>query len=166
MALVKGPFSIKWGSNPVLDVEEIEFEYDVESNDYKTIDGRTIKVEGAITASIGLTLLSTDVASLRTILPQYYVANGSKLSTGETVTDEAGAIDLKAASCNTTATNYPLDIESCTGEMTRLVNTRPTISGMEFADNSVRKVTITFNAEPAQGHAVLQFFKKNGLQEG
>lgn len=163
MALVKGPFSIKWGNNPVLDVEEIEFEYEVESNDYKTIDGRTLKVEGAITSSIGLTLLSTDIDSLKVFFNQYYVASGQKLSTGETVNSESGAIDIKAASCSTTLTNYDLEIESCGGDITRLVNTRPTISGIEYADNSVQKVTITFNAEPKQGQGVLQFFKKNGL---
>ena len=48
MALVKGPFSIKWGNNPVLDVEEVEFEYEVESNDYKTVDGRRKLLDNAL----------------------------------------------------------------------------------------------------------------------
>lgn len=164
MALVKGPFTIKWGNNAVHDVEEIEFEYEVESNDYKTIDGRTYKIQGAINASVSLTLLSTDVASLGVFFNQYHVKKNSPLSTGETVNDEAGAIDIQAAKCNGVAdTNYHLEIEACTGDITRLVNTKPEITNIEYADASVQKVTITFNAEPKQNQGVLQFFKKNGL---
>lgn len=165
MALVKGPFTIKWGENPILDVSEIGFNYDVATNDYSTVDGRTYRVEGAITASIELTLLASDVDALKTILPQYYVAKGSKLSTGETVTAEEGAIDIVAASCDTSATNYNLEITSCTGEVTRLVNARTSLSSQEFADNSLRTVTITFLGEPAQGKGIIQFFKEGGIQE-
>lgn len=163
MALVKGPFSIKWGENPVLDVSEIGFNYEVASNDYETVGGYTYTVEGAITASVELTLLSSDVDALKTILPQYYVAKGSKMSTGETVDAEEGAIDIVAASCDTTNTNYNLDITSCNGEVTRLVNARTSLTSQEFADNSVRTVTVTFRGEPAEGTGIIQFFKEGGL---
>lgn len=156
--LVKGPFSIKWGENPILDVSEIAFNYDVATNDYETVDGRTYTIDGAITASIELTLLSSDVEALSTILPQYYVAEGKKMSTGETA-PEGGAIDIVAASCDTTNTNYNLDIISCAGEITRLVNARTSLSTVEIADNSLRTVTITFRGEPAQGKGIIQFFK-------
>ena len=79
MSLVKGPFSLKWGENAILDVSEIGFNYDVATNDYETIDGRTYTIDGAITASIDVTLLATDTASLSTIFPQYYVAKGGKM---------------------------------------------------------------------------------------
>lgn len=157
MALVKGPFSLKWGENPILDVSEIGFNYDVATNDYETVDGRTYTIDGAITASIDVTLLSSDVDALKTILPQYFVAQGSKLSTGETVQDEKGAIDIVAASCDTTNTNYNLDIISCTGESTRLVNARTSLSTVDIADNSLRTVTITFRGEPEQGQGIIQF---------
>ena len=164
MALVKGPFSIQWGSNPVLDVSELGFNYDVATNDYETLDGRTYTVEGAITASVELTLLSSDVAALSTIFPQYYVAQNSKLSTGETVTDKDGAIDIKAASCDTASSNYDLAITSCTGETTRLVKARTSLSGVDFADNAVRTVTVTFRGEPEQGEGIIQFFKNGGIE--
>lgn len=163
MALVKGPFSIQWGSNPVLDVSELTFNYDQASNDYETLDGRTYTVDGAITASVELTLLSSDVDALATIFPQYYVAKGSKLSTGETVSDDDGAIDIVAASCDTATSNYNLEITACTGEVTRLVNARTTLSGIDFADNAVRTVTVTFRGEPEQGQGIIQFFKENGI---
>lgn len=163
MALVKGPFSIQWGSNPILDVSELSFNYEVASNDYETIQGNTYTVEGAITASVEVTLLSSDVAALATIFPQYYVAKGGTLSTGEQVTADEGAIDIKAASCDTTASKYNLEITSCTGETTRLVDARTSLSNIEFADNSVRTVTVTFRGEPESGKGIVQFFAANGI---
>ena len=115
MALVKGPFTLKWGSNTLTNVKEISTNYDVESSDFKTLDGRTFKIEGAHSASVEVTLLESDVAAIRTILPQYYVAKNAKLSTGETVNNDAGAIDIVAAKCDTTTTSYDLDIVSCNG---------------------------------------------------
>lgn len=156
--LVKGPFSIKWGANPVVDVSEIGFNYDVATNDYQTVDGRTYTVDGAITASIDLTLLASDVEALSAILPQYYVPEGQKMSTGETA-PEGGAIDIVAAQCDTTNTNYDLDIISCNGEVTRLVNARTSLSTVDIADNALRTVTVTFRGEPEQGEGIIQFFK-------
>lgn len=156
--LVKGPFSIKWGENPVVDVSEIGFNYDVATNDYQTVDGRTYTVDGAITASIDLTLLASDVEALSAILPQYYVAEGETMSTGETA-PEGGAIDIVAAQCDTTNTNYDLDIISCNGEVTRLVNARTSLSTVDIADNALRTVTVTFRGEPEQGEGIIQFFK-------
>nr|DAM54295.1 MAG TPA: hypothetical protein [Caudoviricetes sp.]DAX51355.1 MAG TPA: hypothetical protein [Caudoviricetes sp.] len=158
MALVKGPFTLKWGSNTLTNVKEISTNYDVESSDFKTLDGRTFKIEGAHSASVEVTLLESDVAAIRTILPQYYVAKNAKLSTGETVNNDAGAIDIVAAKCDTTTTSYDLDIVSCNGQVTRLVNARSALSSTEFEDNVVRTVTITFTAEPKAGQAALQFF--------
>ena len=162
MGLVKGPFSIKWGSNAVLDVSELTFNYEQGTNDYTTLDGRTYTVDGAITASVELTLLSSDTAALATIFPQHYVAKNSTLSTGETVTADDGAIDITAASCEESS-NYNLEITACTGEVTRLVNARTSVSAIEFADNAVRTVTVTFHGEPESGQGIVQFFEKNGI---
>lgn len=163
MSLVKGPFSIQWGSNPILDVSELSFNYEVATNDYETIQGNTYTVEGAITASIEITLLASDVAALAAIFPQYYVAKGSTMSTGETVTADDGAIDIAAASCDTTASTYNLEITSCNGETTRLVKARTSLSGIDFADNAVRTVTVTFRGEPESGEGVVQFFASDGI---
>ena len=96
--------------------------------------GRTYTVEGAITASVDLTVLSSDVPALATIFPQYFVAKGGTLSTGEEVTSEDGAIDIVAASCDTTASKYDLEITSCNGETTRLVKARTSLSSVDFAE--------------------------------
>lgn len=155
--IVKGPFSIAWGENPVLDVSEISYNYDQATNDYETVDGRTYQTEGAITATVELTLLASDVDALRVIFPQYYVAKGETLSTGETVKADEGAIDIVAAKCDTSDTTYPLDIISCAGEVTRLVNAKTRLSAIDFADNSVRTVTVTFTGQPEQGQGSVQF---------
>ena len=165
MALVKGPFQIKWGSNAILDVSEVGFNYDQATNDYETIDGRTLHTQGAITATIDVTLLSSDVDALRVIFPQYYVAKGGTMSTGETVTADEGAIDIVAAKCDTTDTKYPLDIISCDGQISRLVNAKTSLSSIELADNSLRTVTVTFTGEPEQGEGIIQFFEQGGIDE-
>ena len=53
---------------------------------------------------------------------------------------------------------YDLEITSCNGEVTRLVNARTSLSGVDFADNSVRTVTVTFRGEPQSGQGIIQFF--------
>lgn len=177
MALVKGPFTIKWGSQDVLDVSEIGFNYEVATNDYTTVDGRTYQVEGAITASVELTLLASDVPALRYLLPQYYVpgpneesgSEGGTLSTGEKVIDPEGAIDIVAAKCDKNEIKYDLEITSCNGHVTRLVKARTTLSTQEFADNSLRTVTITFIGEPeinedGTRQGIIQFFSEDGIE--
>ena len=163
--LVKGNFEIMWGANELFDISEISLDYEQNSNDYETVGGTTYTVEGAIKASVSLTLLKSDVESLAVVLPQYYVANGGTLSTGETVTNIAGAIDVKAASCDTAATYNDLDVISCgdPGDVFRLKNARTVIDSMEFADNAVRTVTVKFVGEPAPGEANIQFFKEGSL---
>lgn len=154
--IVKGPFSCRWGNNPILDVSELAFNYDVATNDYETIQGDTYTIDGAITASVDLTLLASDVEALSTIFPQYYVAEGEAMSDG-TIAPEGGAIDIVAASCDTTDTTYPLDITSCNGQTLRLRNARTSLSGIDIADSAVRTVTVTFRGE-AQGAGIIQMF--------
>lgn len=162
--LIKGPFNLKWGDNVLQDIEAVETTYDVDTDEYNTVQGRRHQVEGAHYASINLTLLATDIASLSLILPQYFVPNGGVLSTGETVSNAEGAIDVKAAECDDALINDPFDIESCGNpiQVTRLVNARTRISGLEN-DGKVQKVLVEVIGEPAQGDGVLQFFKKGTI---
>lgn len=161
-SIVSGPFSVAWGSNPILDVTELTLNYDVEDNSYQTIQGNTYHIEGAIDANIEIQLLKSDVEALRVIFPQYYVAQGQTLSTGETVTAEEGAIDIVAASCDTQDTRYPLDVVSCNGTTLRLTNTKTALVGVDIQDNSVLTVTVRFSGEAA-GKGVLQMFASGGI---
>lgn len=165
MALVRGPFDIRWGSNTLLDISEISLDYSQDSNDYTTVDNRKYTIDGAITTTVTLTLLKSDVASLAVALPQYHVANGGQLSSGETVTHADGAIDVVAASCETDPVYDDLDVISCgtNGQVFRLKNARTKIDSMEFADNAVRTVSVQFVGEPDAGIANIQFFRENGI---
>lgn len=164
MALVRGPFDIVWGENTLTNIEEIENEFEQDSEDYTTVQHQTYELDGPIKASVTLTFLATDVAALAAVLPQYHVANGEVLSTGETVSDADGAIDVAAASCDEDPVYNDLDIISCAnpGQVFRLVNARTKIDSIEF-DDKIRKVMVKFIGEPGAGEANVQFFKEGTI---
>lgn len=162
--IVKGPFDLTWGGNTLLSIEEIEVNFEQESEDYKTVQHQTFQLDGAIKADVTLTLLATDVAALAVVLPQYHVANGGTLSTGETVNEANGAIDVLALNCDAGSTYNDLSIISCEnpGQVYRLVNARTKIDSVEF-DDKIRKVKVQFVGEPAQGQASIQFFTEGTI---
>lgn len=158
MSLVKGPFNFKWGANNLNNVSEISVDYEVESSDTSTLDGNKYTVETGMSAMVTLTLLDNDIASLATVLPQYYVANGASLSTGETVANSAGAIDIVAASCATNDVYNQLDIYACgtNAQVMRLVNARTEVESIDIGDG-LRTVAVKFIGEPAANEGVVQF---------
>ncbi len=164
--VVRGPWTLKWGENTITDVTEIAFNYDPATNDYETVQGDTYQFEGNIASSVDLTLLATDVDALRVLFPQYYVPTGGTLSTGETVTAEDGAIDIVAASCESTDTVYPLDVISCNGEVTRIPNAKTALSGIDIDGTGAKTVTVSFRKMPgASGttYGAVQMFAENGI---
>lgn len=160
MSLVKGPFNFKWGAKQLNNVSEISFDYEVESNDTTTLDGRKYTIQSGISATVTLTLLDNDIASLATILPQYYKAKGQILSTGEIVVQDQGAIDIAAASCTTSDVYNQLDIYACgtNAQVLRLVRARTQIDSIDIGDG-LRTVAIQFIGEPLAGDAVVQFLQ-------
>jgi hypothetical protein len=164
--LVRGPYTLKWGENTIEGVTEISLNYDVATNDYETVQGQTFTVDGAITASVELTLLYSDVDSLRLLFPQYYKAKGETMSTGEKVTADEGAIDIEAAKCGDTDILYPLDILSCNEEVFRLTNAKTSLSGMNIDGSAARTVTVTFRGMPAEEGAIapVQLFPEDGIE--
>jgi len=162
VSLVKGSFALTWGSNTLEDIEEIEIGYEQSSDEFTTVQHSTYEVDGPIKASVTLTLLASDVASLAAILPDHYVAQGSTMSTGETVDSSVGAIDI-VASCDQSTYN-DLEIESCDnpGQVLRLVNARTKLDSVEN-DAVLRKVKVKFVGESGQGVAPVQFFISGGI---
>lgn len=160
MALVRGPFEIKWGDNIITDIEEVEIEHEVQSDEFETVQGTTLEIDGSYKVSATITLLASDIPVLSAILPQYFVANGGVMSTGETVSNANGAIDVKAASCDDAIVYNNLDIKSCgnPGQVLRIVNARTRIEGVEL-DNVIQKVMVKFIGEAASTEATIQFFK-------
>lgn len=162
--LIKGPFTIKWGDNTIEDIEEIDVEHSIDSEDFQTLQGRTYEIDGSYKVSATITLLDSDIDVLAVLLPQHYVANGEQMSTGETVTNEDGAIDIKAASCDEDPVTNSLDIMSCANpsNVLRIVDCRTKVEGVEISDK-VQKVMVKFVGEASADEATIQFFKDGTL---
>ncbi len=163
MALKKGPFTVKWGANTIEDIEEIAFDYTVNSSDLDTVQGVSYNVRGTIQVTVTLTLLSTDIEALAALLPQYFVPNGSELADGTVVTNTNGAIDIVAATCGSTDVANDLVIEDCTGNDDGRLTvwaTQTDVDSIEFTDN-VRKVLVAFRGTAPQGQ-VLTFGAPDG----
>lgn len=159
---IKGPFTLDWGANTLTDVGEIGVDWDLDTESYTTVGQNRFEVEGGLLVRVTLTLLSTDLAALAAVLPQYFVANGEELSTGETVDSSVGAIDYYA-NCEPYTYN-PLDITSCGEEVQtmRVVNARTRISNVENTDK-LRTVMVEFVGEPEGGQAAVQFFVQGSV---
>lgn len=162
MSLVKGPFNFKWGANQLNNIGEISVDFATETSDTNTLDGNKYMIETGRSATVTLTLLDNDIASLATVLPQFYVPMGGTLSTGETVTQTQGAIDITAASCTTSSVYNQLDIYACgsNAQVMRLVRARTQIDSIDIADG-LRTVAVMFISEPQAGDAVVQFLQDN-----
>lgn len=162
--MIKGPFTVKWGDNTLQDVEEISINHEVNSEEYETVGGKTIEIDGAYKVSAEITLLASDIPALAAVLPQYYAANGTILSTGETVNNAQGAIDITAASCSESITYNNLDIISCANpaQVLRINNARSRIEGVEI-DGTIQKVMVKFIGEGATGEATIQMFKQGTI---
>ncbi len=162
MSLVKGPFNFKWGANSLYNISDISVDYSVDSNDTTTLDGNKYTTQTGMSASVTLTLLDNDIASLATVLPQYYVPMGGVLSTGETVTQAQGAIDIAAASCTTSTVYNQLDIYACgtNAQVMRIPRSRTQVDSVDVADG-LRTVAVQFIGEPLSGKGVIQFLQDN-----
>jgi len=162
MSKIKGPFELTWGQNTLTDVGEIAVDWDLDSESFTTVEQNRFEVEGGLLVKITLTLLATDIAALAAVLPQYYVSDGSVMSTGETLDSSVGAIDY-AANCDPYTYN-DLDITSCGEEVQtlRVVNARTRIADVENTDK-LRSVMVEFVGEPEGGQAAVQFFLQGGI---
>jgi hypothetical protein len=161
--IIRGPFEIKWGANTITDVESIKVDYSVKTTEYETLDGRTTEIDGAHKVSATIMLLASDIPALAAIFPQYFVAQGAAMSTGEVVANSAGAIDVVASDCDTAIVYNNLDISACgtPANVVRIVNARTKMETVEI--DKVQKVAVKFIGETAQDEATLQFFKEGTL---
>lgn len=143
MAIVKGPFQVKFGDAVLAGIDTLDFSYDVDSNDYDTVQGFSYTLYGAHRVSVTATFLESDVPALAAVLPQYYVANGGTLSTGETVSNADGAIDLVPGDL-TGAETTDVVITSANGHVLRLPDCTTEIAGMDLQNDQVRTVDVVF----------------------
>lgn len=155
--LVRGPFTITWGLNTILDIEDFDFSHNIANNDYTNTRGKTFEIDGATKVTITIGLLSTDIPSLAALLPQHYVPFGGVLSTGETVTNSEGAIDAVPHKCADSMLYNNLDIVSCNNpsQITRVINARSKLDSFNIS-NKLQKVFVRFVSEAPLGQAPVQ----------
>ena len=158
--IVRGPFTIKWGDNEATDVEALDIEHEIDSEDFTTLQGRTVEIDGSFKASATMTSIDASIPFVAAFLPQHFVANGAVLSTGETVDHAEGAIDVVPKACDEEMIYNNLEIESCAnpGQVVRLVNCRTKLESIELTDK-IKKVAIKFVGEASTDQATMQFFR-------
>lgn len=163
--MIRGPFTLKWGDNIINDVEELDIEHEVSSDDFETLQGKTYELDGPYKVTATLTLLASDIPVLAAILPQYFTPNGQFLSTGEKVNHHQGAIDVAPQECNVSLVYNNLDIISCANpaNVLRIVNARTKLEGFDI-DNKLQKVMVKFVGESESNEATVQLFRQNTLQ--
>lgn len=154
--IIRGPFSLSWRGNTLEDIESVDISYDTNSEDYEASSGQVYEISKSIKASISLTFLTTDIASLSAVLPQLFVPEDGLLGDGTFVSDERGAIDLKADDCDTDDIYGDLDLISCgdLAENLRLKNARTIVDGFEIG--KIRKIVVKFIGEPEPGQSLMQ----------
>lgn len=160
--IMRGPFDFQLGLNVLAEIENVDFSYDVDSDDKKTVQGRTVTVYGSHKVTVKAKFLETDVASLAVVVPQYHVANAGTLSSGETVTDAAGAIDLVPGGCGSASLKEDLIISSCgsDGQVLRVMSCITELTGVDM-DEKYRTVEVTFTGQ--SDAATIQLFKKGAI---
>jgi len=155
--MFKGPFTVRFGATTITDVMDYSPSFDVTSNDYTTIDGRTSTITTGIKASVELQLRGLTPSAVAAVLPQYYKAHDEVLSTGQTVTNADGAIDIVPAACSEEDIANDLDILDCTGNLAVRINSAvATLSSIDMQDGALLTITVAFTGQPGQGEAVAQ----------
>jgi len=155
--MFKGPFTVRFGATTITDVMDYSPSFDVTSNDYTTIDGRTSTITTGIKASVELQLRGLTPSAVAAVLPQYFKANGEILSTGQEVTNADGAIDIVPAACSEEDIANDLDILDCTGNLAVRINSAvATLSSIDMQDGALLTITVAFTGQPGQGEAVAQ----------
>jgi hypothetical protein len=162
--LIKGPFDLQWGGNVLAGIDSVSASYKVNSTDYETVQGNDYTVYGSHKATIEIELIETDIASIAAVLPQYFVANGGTLSTGETVTDVNGAIDIVPGGLITPpAHGLIINSSGSPAQVARLVNATTEISAFDIDGSKLRRLKVMFTGTPATNEATMQFFKSGAI---
>lgn len=160
--IIKGPFDLRFGANTLAEISAVKFAYSVDTTDTPTVQGHKKRTYGAHQVIVTATFLESDVASLAVALPQYFVANGGVLSSGETVTDVNGAMDLVPGGCATGSTLTDLIISSCgtDGQILRVMNCISEIAGLSL-DEKNQTVDVDFVGQ--SDAATIQLFAKGAI---
>lgn len=160
--VIKGPFNLVYGANTLAEISAVKVAYSVDTTDTATVQGDKVRTYGAHQVILTVTFLQSDVASLAVALPQYYVANGGVLSTGETITDPVGAIDVVPGGCNSGNLSADLMLYSCgtNAQVLRVVQAASEIDGVTMDEKSL---TVDVNFVGVSTGATIQMFNTNAI---
>ena len=160
MALVRGPFNLKWGEDSILDVESIEIDFEIASEEYISNRGVTFELDRSVKVSVVLTLLATDIGALAIVLPQNNIPQGSDLNPGEAIADEEGAFQFLMPALDDQIVYNDLEITPCSDnpQVLRIRNARSKLDGIEN-DGKVQKVRVKFLGEAGADQAAVQMFR-------
>lgn len=161
----KGPFTVRWGQNTLEEIETVDIQHEVDSEDYQANSGLVYQIDKTERVLVRMTFLSTDIASLAAVLPQYYVAQGEQLANGEFVNSPQGAIDIVPHKCDEETLYNDLDIIACgvAAEGMRIKNARTLIDNVEIG--KIRKIVVKFIGEPEPGDSILQLLGDEELND-
>lgn len=160
--IIRGPFNVKFGANTLAEISTLKVAYTVDTTDTATVQGHKKRVFGAHMVTVTATFLQSDVPSLAVALPQYFVANGGVLSTGETVTDPNGAMDIVPGGCAAAANPLDLIITACgsNAEVFRVLGAVSEIAGVSI-DEKTRMVDVEFTGQ--NDGATIQMFNSDAI---
>lgn len=159
--IVRGPFNLIYGGNTLAEISTLKVDLSIDTTDTATVQGHKKRTFGAQMVNVTATFLESDVASLAIALPQYVVANGSTLSTGETVTDPAGAIDVvPGKTANATGSDLLIEAAGTNGQVGRVLDAISEISGWNV-DEKAGTVDVQFTGQ--SDLATIQWFNKNAI---
>lgn len=158
--LVKGPFNLKWGEDEIRDVESIEINSEIRSEEYVSNRGATYELDRSHKVSVIIVLLATDIAALDVVLPQHHIPQGADLNPGESIGDEEGAFQYALPQYDDEIIYNNLEITPCSDnpQVTRIRHARTRLAGIEN-DGKVQKVRVEFLGEPELGRASIQMFR-------
>lgn len=161
--IIRGPFNLIYGGSTLAEISTLKVAYTVDTSDTATVQGHKKRTYGAHEVIITATFLESDVPSLAVALPQYFVPYMGVLSTGETVNDHNGAIDIVPGNTATTA-GSDLIIEQAAGTSTsnvlRILDAISEISGVSVDEKS-QMVEVEFTGQ--SDIATIQFFLKDAV---
>jgi hypothetical protein len=161
--IIRGPFNLIYGGNTLAEISTLKVDYSVDTTDTSTVQGKKKRTYGSHLVAITATFLESDVPSLAVALPQYFVAYMGVLSTGETVNDPTGAIDIvPGKTATTTGSDLLIEqyAETSTSNVLRVLDAISEISGVNI-DDKAQTIDIQFTGQ--SDIATIQLFLKDAI---
>lgn len=159
--IVRGPFNLIYGGVTLAEISTLKFNYSVDTADTATVQGHKKRTYGSHMVTVTATFLESDVPSLAAALPQYFNANSTTLSTGETVNDVLGVIDVVPGdTVSAVGSDLLIEGSGTNGTVLRVLDAISEISAVNI-DEKAQTVDVEFTGQ--SDLATIQFMRKNSI---